>query len=60
MTSTEILAAIRKMLDVWVDLQIGGYFDMARILFGLVDRLFHEFRTTLINERRAKEDLPPM
>lgn len=60
MTSTEMLSAIRKLLDVWVDLQVGGLLWMARDVWAIIDRLFEEFRIALINERRAKEGLPPI
>lgn len=60
MTATEILSAIRKLLDVWVDLQIGGFLYLARQVWAVSERLFEEFRLTLINERRAKEGLPPI
>lgn len=60
MTSTEILSVIRKLLDCWVDFQMGGHFGLAATIFGVVERSFTLFRRVLINERRAKEDLPPL
>ena len=53
MKSSEMLVVIRKLLDVWVDLQVGGYTGWAAEVFSMVNRCFTEFRKLLIAERKA-------
>jgi len=47
-----MLAVIRKMLDIWVDLQVGGYTSWAHAMWLYVDAFFIEFRKLLIAERK--------
>lgn len=61
MTSTEILALLRRTIDVWVDFMVGGWFIKAVLLWDIIDWMFGEHRKALITERMEKETLlgPP-
>ena len=60
MKSSTLLALIRRLIDIWVDLQVEGWYKDSGRVFVIVEEWFDKFRTILLNERRAMEELPPV
>jgi len=58
MTASEILAILKRLIDVWVDLVVGGRADLAKPIWMVIDDLFKLYRNTLMAERAAVEGLP--
>ena len=60
MKSSTLLALIRRMVDIWVDLEVEGWYEDSGRVFDIVEDWFDRFRMTLLNERRAMEELEPI
>ena len=60
MKSSTLLALIRRLVDIWVDLEVEGWYDDGGRVFDIVEDWFDKFRMILLNERRAMEELEPI
>ena len=60
MKSSTMLGLIRRLVDIWVDLEVEGEYDDAVRIFDIVEDWFDKFRMILLNERRAMEELEPI
>ena len=60
MKSSTMLGLIRRLVDIWVDLEVEGEYDDAVRIFDIVEDWFNKFRMILLNERRAMEELEPI
>ena len=50
MKSSTLLALIRRLVDIWVDLEVEGWYDDGGRVFDIVEDWFDKFRMILLYE----------